>query len=95
MWPSQIRVWFGATGVGDALSRQRAYKVKFQEGLALFNAKPKKGIAFLQAEGMLGRSPEEVAVFFSKTEGLSKTMIGDYMGVFLTPLFLGFGPLTM
>jgi brefeldin A-inhibited guanine nucleotide-exchange protein len=38
----------GAIGGGDALSKKRAYKEKFQEGVALFNKKPKKGIAFMQ-----------------------------------------------
>lgn len=28
---------------GDDLGAKRAYKIKFQEGLALFNKKPKKG----------------------------------------------------
>jgi hypothetical protein len=30
------------------LSRKRAYKEKWQEGVALFNKKPKKGISLLQ-----------------------------------------------
>lgn len=39
----------GATETGgDLLTRKRAYKEKFQEGIALFNKKPKKGIALLQ-----------------------------------------------
>lgn len=38
----------GETGGGDALSRKRAFKEKWQEGVALFNKKPKKGIAMLQ-----------------------------------------------
>lgn len=29
---------------------------------------------------MLGRSPEEVAVFLARTTGLNKTLIGDYLG---------------
>jgi len=33
-----------------------------------------------QAEGMLGPSPEDVAVFLSTTEGLDRTTIGDYLG---------------
>lgn len=37
-----------AAGAGDALSKKRAYKEKWQEGVALFNTKPKKGIALLQ-----------------------------------------------
>eukprot|EP00879_Flechtneria_rotunda_P009955 GHRR01010411.1.p1 GENE.GHRR01010411.1~~GHRR01010411.1.p1 ORF type:complete len:1258 (+),score=566.72 GHRR01010411.1:286-4059(+) len=67
-------------GAGDALSKKRAYKEKWQEGIALFNTKPKKGIAMLQNEDMLGRSAEDVATFLAKTEGLDKTLIGDYLG---------------
>jgi hypothetical protein len=33
---------------GDALSRKRAFKEKWQEGVALFNKKPKRGISMLQ-----------------------------------------------
>ena len=29
---------------------------------------------------MLAREPEEVAKFFAKTQGLNKTMIGEYLG---------------
>jgi hypothetical protein len=38
----------GSAAAGDALSKKRAYKEKWQEGIALFNSKPKKGIALLQ-----------------------------------------------
>lgn len=38
------------------------------------------GVEFLQREGMLGSSPEEVAAFLTRTEGLEKTVIGDYLG---------------
>lgn len=37
-----------AGGGGEVLSRKRAYKEKWQEGVGLFNKKPKKGIALLQ-----------------------------------------------
>jgi len=46
-----------AAGGGDAvreaalLESWKAYKRGFQQGIALFNAKPKKGVAFLQARG--------------------------------------------
>jgi brefeldin A-inhibited guanine nucleotide-exchange protein len=33
-----------------------------------------------QEREMLGRQPEEVAKFLAKTEGLNKTMIGEYLG---------------
>lgn len=38
------------------------------------------GIDLLQKAGMLGRSAEEVALFLTKTEGLNKTLCGDYLG---------------
>ena len=39
-------------------------------------------ICVLQEQGMLGRSPEEVAKFLAKSAGLNKTMIGEYLGEF-------------
>jgi hypothetical protein len=38
----------GGGGGGEVLSRKRAFKEKWQEGVGLFNKKPKKGIALLQ-----------------------------------------------
>jgi hypothetical protein len=46
----------------------------------LFNKKPQKGIEFMQRECMLGATPGDIAVFLTKTEGLNKSMIGDYIG---------------
>ena len=52
-----------AAGGGDAvreaalLESWKAYKRGFQQGIALFNAKPKKGVAFLQARPP-GRHPQ-------------------------------------
>lgn len=31
-------------------------------------------------EGLLPDEPEEIAAFLEKTEGLDKTMIGEYLG---------------
>eukprot|EP00198_Chlamydomonas_reinhardtii_P005607 XP_001694943.1 SEC7/BIG-like ARF-guanine nucleotide exchange factor [Chlamydomonas reinhardtii] len=69
----------GGAGQDDLVAK-RAYKLKFQQGIALFNKKPKKGVEFLQREGMLGSEPAEVASFLSRTEGLDKITIGDYLG---------------
>lgn len=65
---------------GEDLTYKREYKLRFQEGIALFNRKPKKGIEFLQREGMLGTEVQEIAQFLARTEGLDKTLIGDYLG---------------
>lgn len=50
----------GDTAGGDALSRKRAYKEKWQEGVALFNKKPKKGIAMLQVGTQIGAGHDKL-----------------------------------
>ncbi|KAL6124375.1 hypothetical protein ACLB2K_076888 [Fragaria x ananassa] len=66
----------------DALTieQRRAYKLELQEGISLFNRKPKKGIEFLINANKVGDSPEEIATFLKNASGLNKTMIGDYLG---------------
>lgn len=51
-----------------------------QEGISLFNRKPKKGIEFLINANKVGSSPEEIAAFLKDASGLNKTLIGDYLG---------------
>ena len=52
-----------------------------EEGVSLFNKKPKKGLKFLIDNGKMGNgSAEEIAAFLKTTPGLNKTMIGDYLG---------------
>ena len=46
------------------------YKRQFQQGVALFNQKPKKGIAYMQEQGLVGTAPDEVAQFLARTQGL-------------------------
>ncbi|VVC99239.1 unnamed protein product [Leptidea sinapis] len=54
----------------------RAYRV----GLNLFNKKPERGIAYLISRGFLENSPRGVARFLITRKGLSKQMIGEYLG---------------
>ncbi|XP_072159229.1 IQ motif and SEC7 domain-containing protein 1 isoform X3 [Bemisia tabaci] len=56
--------------------RKRQYRV----GLNLFNKKPEKGIAYLVRRGFLENTPQGVARFFISRKGLSKQMIGEYLG---------------
>ncbi|XP_046372179.2 IQ motif and SEC7 domain-containing protein 1-like isoform X4 [Haliotis rufescens] len=56
--------------------RKRAYRI----GLNLFNKKPDKGLNFLLDHGFLEGSPRSVAKFFILRKGLSKQMIGEYLG---------------
>ncbi|KAM7260898.1 hypothetical protein ACFE04_026373 [Oxalis oulophora] len=63
-----------------AIEQRRAYKLELQEGISLFNRKPKKGIEFLINANKVGNTPEEIAVFLKNASGLNKTLIGDYLG---------------
>lgn len=53
----------------------------WQEGINLFNRKPKKGIDFLVSTKKVGHSPDEIATFLIRNDSLlNKTLIGDYLG---------------
>lgn len=60
----------------------KAYKRQVQEGVRLFNQKPRKGVAFLLEQGLFEGSggPDTVAAFLARTPGLNKALIGDYLG---------------
>ena len=45
-----------------------------------FNKKPKRGLAYLQQQGLLGPSAEDVAELFHNDDRLNKTLVGDFMG---------------
>lgn len=62
------------------LESWKGYKRQFQQGVALFNQKPKKGVAYMQEQGLVGPSPADVSQFLARTQGLNKSLIGDYLG---------------
>ncbi|CAK7347931.1 unnamed protein product [Dovyalis caffra] len=64
----------------STIEQRRAYKLELQEGISLFNRKPKKGIEFLINANKVGNSAEEIAAFLKNVSGLNKTLIGDYLG---------------
>ncbi|KAA8520531.1 hypothetical protein F0562_014787 [Nyssa sinensis] len=64
----------------SAIEQRRAYKLELQEGISLFNRKPRKGIDFLINANKVGSSPEDIAAFLKNASGLNKTLIGDYLG---------------
>ncbi|KAL0083524.1 hypothetical protein F4703DRAFT_1862480 [Phycomyces blakesleeanus] len=56
-------------------------KQLLQDGIRLFNWKPKKAIQLLANHGFLDiNDPQSKARFLLNTEGLSKTFIGEYLG---------------
>ncbi|XP_050413757.1 IQ motif and SEC7 domain-containing protein 2 isoform X2 [Patella vulgata] len=56
--------------------RKRSYRI----GLNLFNKKPDKGLNFLIEHGFLDGSPKNIARFFIMRKGVSKQMIGEFLG---------------
>lgn len=61
--------------------RKRQYRV----GLNLFNKKPEKGITYLIRRGFLENTPQGVARFLITRKGLSRQMIGEYLGNLQNP----------
>ncbi|KAK9451400.1 uncharacterized protein V1518DRAFT_408458 [Limtongia smithiae] len=56
-------------------------KTALLEGIKQFNFKPKRGIAMLIENHFIpSKDPKEIAKFLLSTEGLSKSMIGEYLG---------------
>ncbi|KAL7031591.1 hypothetical protein ACKWTF_007068 [Chironomus riparius] len=56
--------------------RKRQYRI----GLNLFNKKPEKGITYLMHKNFLENSPHAVSKFLISRKGLSRQMIGEYLG---------------
>ena len=55
-------------------------KRHYRTGLNIFNKRPDKGVAYLIRRGFLENSPQAVARFLITRKGLSKQMIGEYLG---------------
>ncbi|XP_067303109.1 IQ motif and Sec7 domain ArfGEF 1a isoform X3 [Pseudorasbora parva] len=58
------------------LMRKRQYRI----GLNLFNKKPEKGIQYLTERGFIPDTPVGVAHFLLQRKGLSRQMIGEFLG---------------
>ena len=70
----------GADDVGRFESAKQR-KTTLQEGIKKFNFKPKRGIEYLVQHGFIRtRTPTDVARFLLGNDGLSKAMIGEYLG---------------
>ncbi|KAJ8265237.1 hypothetical protein COCON_G00143360 [Conger conger] len=51
-----------------------------EHGIVLFNKKPKRGVQYLQEQGMLGVSAEDIAQFLHQEERLDTTQVGEFLG---------------
>ncbi|KAN0116045.1 hypothetical protein V8E52_006351 [Russula decolorans] len=70
--------------IADDPSRFESAKQKkttLMEGIKRFNQKPKKALQFFVETGFIpSKGPQDVAKFLLNTDGLSKAMIGEYLG---------------
>lgn len=56
-------------------------KTTLQEGVKKFNFKPKRGIDYLVEHGFIrSKAPNDIARFLLGNDGLSKAMVGEYLG---------------
>ncbi|XP_072315866.1 brefeldin A-inhibited guanine nucleotide-exchange protein 2 [Eucyclogobius newberryi] len=51
-----------------------------EHGIDLFNKKPKRGVQYLQDQGMLGSTEEEIAQFLHQEDRLDTTQVGEFLG---------------
>lgn len=70
-------------GYPDAtqLRERRRRKKIIVKGTSKFNEKPKEGLGYLEAQGIIksAQDPAEVAKFLRGTSRVSKTVLGDYL----------------
>ncbi|XP_050518522.1 brefeldin A-inhibited guanine nucleotide-exchange protein 1 isoform X2 [Diabrotica virgifera virgifera] len=64
----------------EQLEVLKQQKEVWETGIDVFNRKPRKGISYLQEQGLLGPSQEDVAKFLHNDERLDKTFIGEFLG---------------
>ncbi|XP_007461306.1 PREDICTED: IQ motif and SEC7 domain-containing protein 1 isoform X2 [Lipotes vexillifer] len=67
--------WDSPTFSNDII-RRRHYRI----GLNLFNKKPEKGVQYLIERGFVPDTPVGVAHFLLQRKGLSRQMIGEFLG---------------
>eukprot|EP00118_Oscarella_pearsei_P005377 m.24672 g.24672 ORF g.24672 m.24672 type:complete len:1794 (+) comp28667_c0_seq1:116-5497(+) len=64
----------------EEFEERKQKKALMEKGLAIFAEKPKKGVKFLQENGLVGAESVDVAKFFLSDDRLDKTQIGNYLG---------------
>jgi brefeldin A-inhibited guanine nucleotide-exchange protein len=91
-WPLDPRASFSASGTNGVntpdleddvgrLESAKQRKTMLLEGIKKFNFKPKRGVQFLVENGFIkSMAPQDIAKFLLTNDGLSKAMIGEYLG---------------
>lgn len=66
--------------IPEQLEVLKQQKEIMEQGIDLFNRKPRRGLQFLQEHGLVGPGAWDIAEFFHSDERLDKKQIGDYLG---------------
>ncbi|XP_028967932.1 brefeldin A-inhibited guanine nucleotide-exchange protein 1 [Galendromus occidentalis] len=64
----------------EQLQALKQQKEIIEQGIELFNRKPKRGLQFLQEQKIIGDTPEEIARFFHTETRLDKVQVGEVLG---------------
>ncbi|KAF0301335.1 Brefeldin A-inhibited guanine nucleotide-exchange protein 1 [Amphibalanus amphitrite] len=64
----------------EAYESLKQIKDIWEQGIDMFNRKPKRGLAFLQRQGLLKDTPDSIAAFFHEDHRLDRTVLGDFLG---------------
>ena len=72
----------------EQIQNLKQQKEILEHGIEMFNKKPKKGIEFLQKQGLIGTELSDIAEFLHKDdERLDRTVIGKiFIWFFLRPM---------
>ncbi|KAM9445231.1 IQ motif and Sec7 domain ArfGEF 1a isoform 3-T3 [Clarias gariepinus] len=76
MYHKETRNSWDSPAFSNDVIRKRYYRI----GLNLFNKKPEKGIQYLTERGFVPDTPVGVAHFLLQRKGLSRQMIGEFLG---------------
>ncbi|KAL2885680.1 Sec7 domain-containing protein [Ceratocystis lukuohia] len=65
----------------ESLKKRRQRKLVISKGAAIFNEKPKDGLAYLEAQGIIedASNPVSVASFLQSTTKINKAVLGDFI----------------
>ncbi|XP_064486890.1 brefeldin A-inhibited guanine nucleotide-exchange protein 1-like isoform X2 [Ornithodoros turicata] len=69
-----------SSNIPEQLEVLKQQKEIMEQGIDLFNRKPKRGLQFLQEHSLVGPQPWDIAEFFHTDDRLDKTQVGDFLG---------------
>lgn len=78
--PVEATTGLSPDNTAEQLQVVKQQKEIIEQGIELFNRKPKRGMEYLQEHKLLGATPAEIARFFHTEPRLDKTQIGEVMG---------------